>query len=289
MTENAKPGSIVDTTDCFEAISTFKSTKNFLFLIILLTLLTLQATFWMNRFGCIDKGSCQGDDCASQSCQLLPQQDENADDATESLTPLPAETVTDPVHQADDIDENKIVEQAQQQIEQGAVQPDPEAETQPAQPETVAPESSISKVELLKKLKPKICCITLVIKLCNCLLIFASVLYSLILLMSIKVSITGRMGGITHISKAFIFSLYAIIFMLPWQQIFPGILIGAIYTPSELFNCWDITADTSVPMTVLFYLRFTGLWLIVFLMLFCAQLRSIKWAKTILRRLGMVY
>ena len=264
MTENAKPGSIVDTTDCFEAISTFKSTKNFLFLIILLTLLTLQAIFWMNRFGCIDKDACQGDACASQSCQLLPQQDENTD-------------------------ENNIVEQAQQQIEQGAVQPDPEAETQPAQPETVAPESSISKVELLKKLKPKVCCITLVIKLCNCLLIFASVLYSLILLMSIKVSITGRMGGITHISKAFIFSLYAIIFMLPWQQIFPGILIGAIYTPSELFNCWDITADTSVPMTVLFYLRFTGLWLIVFLMLFCAQLRSIKWAKTILRRLGMVY
>ena len=143
-------------------------------------------------------------------------------------------------------------------------------------------------IGLLKKLKPSPCLVACIVKICNYLLIFASVLYSLILLMSIKISITGRMGGITHISKAFIFSLYAIIFLLPWQQLFPHILVGAIYTPAELFGC-NISGDTSIPMVMLFYLRFTGMWLIVFLMFFCAQLRSGKWTKTILRRLGMLY
>jgi hypothetical protein len=39
---------------------------------------------------------------------------------------------------------------------------------------------------------------------------------------------------------------------------------------------------------ILHYLRFTGLWLLVVLLLVLSQIRSARWAKTILRRLEVV-
>jgi len=65
---NTGMNSIVDTTDCFEAISTFKSTKNFLFIVILLTLLALQAIFWTNKLGFINYEPCGSDICDCRSC-----------------------------------------------------------------------------------------------------------------------------------------------------------------------------------------------------------------------------
>jgi hypothetical protein len=39
---------------------------------------------------------------------------------------------------------------------------------------------------------------------------------------------------------------------------------------------------------VSFYLRFTGYWLLVLLLLLAAQIRSMRWAKATLRRLEVV-
>ena len=66
MNENARPNDIVDTTDCFEAITAFKGMKNLLFVIILICLLLSQTIFWMNQIGCIDKGQCDPSGCCPE-------------------------------------------------------------------------------------------------------------------------------------------------------------------------------------------------------------------------------
>ena len=40
--------------------------------------------------------------------------------------------------------------------------------------------------------------------------------------------------------------------------------------------------------TVIYYLRFSGYWLLVFLLLILSQIRSIRWGKAILRRLEII-
>ena len=54
MNENqAGPGSLLDTTDCLEAIGVFRGWKNFLFIIVVLCLLLLQICFWVVNTGYI--------------------------------------------------------------------------------------------------------------------------------------------------------------------------------------------------------------------------------------------
>ncbi len=45
--EQSRMSNLVDTTDCLEAVSAIKFWKNFLFLIILLSLLLVQGSFWV--------------------------------------------------------------------------------------------------------------------------------------------------------------------------------------------------------------------------------------------------
>ncbi len=60
MSENEKTHDMVNTTDCLEAVNAFKAMKNFLFFIVLMCLLLLQATFWLEQLGYIHKAACQG-------------------------------------------------------------------------------------------------------------------------------------------------------------------------------------------------------------------------------------
>jgi len=60
MSENEKTPDMVNTTDCLEAVNAFKAMKNFLFFGVLMCLLLLQAGFWLEQLGYIDKADCQG-------------------------------------------------------------------------------------------------------------------------------------------------------------------------------------------------------------------------------------
>jgi hypothetical protein len=118
-------------------------------------------------------------------------------------------------------------------------------------------------------------------------LILAATLYCLTILMALKVSLVGRLGGINHVCRAFFLSLIMLVLLLPWQKVFSGIVIGAIYTPHELVK-W-FSADTSTIFEiVLYYLRFSGYWLLILLLLIFSQLRTGRWTKTILRRLEVI-
>ena len=122
----------------------------------------------------------------------------------------------------------------------------------------------------------------------NFVLIPAAILYCLTMLFSLKVSLLGRLGGINHIARAFFLSLAFAVFLLPWQRFFPGVFLGAMYTPAELQSACAEARDYNIFATILHYLRFTGYWLVVLLLLIFAQLRSGRWAKATLRRLEVI-
>ncbi len=126
----------------------------------------------------------------------------------------------------------------------------------------------------------------------NFILIPAAVLYCLTMLFCLKVSLLGRLGGINHISRAFFLSLTMLVLLLPWQKFFDGIFLGAMYVPEELLSRCDALCASEggckIFCTILYYLRFTGYWLLVTLLLLFAQYRSIRWANTILRRLEII-
>jgi hypothetical protein len=122
----------------------------------------------------------------------------------------------------------------------------------------------------------------------NFVLIPAAILYCLTMLFSLKVSLLGRLGGINHIARAFFLSLAFAVFLMPWQKFFPGVFLGAMYTPAELQNACAEAENYNIFTLTLHYLRFTGYWLAVVLLLVFAQLRSGRWAKAILRRLEVI-
>ena len=262
MNENEKTDDMVNTTDCLEAVSAFKGMKNFLFIIALICLLLLQGIFWLERFGLIDKTTCTQAACG-RICSIASQQ----------ICPV--------AKAADTIEKQaeKITEDLASQTEAEPA----EASEAPVAAETEEKETKPSKI-------PRPACrhIAYMVKACNFVLIIAVFLYCITLFMSIKISLTGRLGGINHISRAFFLSIFAFALLLPWQCCFPYVIRGAIYRPAELLCGQTLTAGTSMICGVFCYLRFTGLWLIVVLLLICAQLRSRKWTQATLRRLGIL-
>lgn len=129
--------------------------------------------------------------------------------------------------------------------------------------------------------------LSLAIRMVNFVLILSAILYCLTMLSLLKISLTGRLGGINHIARAFFFSLIILVLILPWQRFFPGVVAGVIYTPEELSNaCASQTTD--MLGDIMLYLRYVVFWALTVLLLICAQSRSRRWAKNTLRRLEVV-
>jgi len=125
-----------------------------------------------------------------------------------------------------------------------------------------------------------------VVRFVNVILILAATLYCLTMLFSLKLSLIGRLGGMSHISRAFFLSLVMLVLVLPWQVVFDCVIRGAIYMPCELR--WCSNESEGIFNAILFYLRFSGYWLLIVLLLVLSQLRSARWTKAILRRLEVI-
>jgi hypothetical protein len=256
-TDQSQKKNLIDTTDYLEAVGVFRSWKNFLFVIITCLLILLQASFWL-----INTGFCQTD--------------------SESKTTPPAAVLLEGPQQATEA-ANKSSTQTEE-IQQAAKQVAADSN----QPLTT-PASSAGVQTKLKKLFLHIGIktqhLTWFIRAADWLLILTATLYCLTMLFALKISLLGRLGGINHISRAFFLALVFALLLLPWQKFFSGVIIGAMFTSSELLNAYAAAGTRDIIDTVFYYLRFTGYWLIAFLVLIAAQLRSIRWAKAILRRL----
>ena len=264
MSESEKTNDMIGTTDCLEAVSAFKAMKNFLFVVIMVCLLLLQGIFWLDRTGYVEKCPDPCSEAKSVSCNIL----------------LPLAAVTEV--------ESEIRQQAEAAVS--------EVTDAPAEPEQISePVDSLKeeaaeteKPVTVRMLLPKPRHIATCIKVCNFVLIIAATLYCLILLMIIKISLVGRLGGISHISRAFFFSLFALILLMPWQIIFPSVIVGVIYTPKELL-CGSVpNGGVRLIGEIFSYLRFSAMWLIAVLLFVLAQIRSAKWSTVTLRRLGII-
>ena len=234
MNENqGGPNSLLDTTDCLEAIGVFRGWKNFFFVIVLVCLLLLQASFWVVNMGYI-RGECPGGKVQSA-------------------------VAGDAIQDANDVSTEKV--------------------ENPTGSDATLVEKSLFGVTFTH--------LAMGIRIVNAILILTGTLYCMTILMALKISLVGRLGGINHICRAFFLSLLMLLLLLPWQRIFDGIVIGAIYTPCELVK-WTSADTGDIFNIILFYLRFSGFWLLILLLLICSQLRSGRWTKTILRRLEVI-
>ena len=183
------PNSLLDTTDCLEAIGVFRGWKNFFCIIVILCLLLLQASFWIVNLGYI-RGEYPGSEVQSSMT-------ESTDSEVQSA---PAPTIADA---------NNITSTT------------PEVSSEPEPAEAAVIEKSLFGVTFAH--------LAIGIRVVNAILILAAILYCLTVLMALKVSLVGRLGGINHISRAFFLSLIMMLLLLPWQRIFCDILIGAVF------------------------------------------------------------
>jgi len=126
------------------------------------------------------------------------------------------------------------------------------------------------------------------IDLVNGILIVTAVLYALTMFFSLLVSLVGRLGGINHISRAFVLSLIMVVLIIPWQKLFGSNVVGVVWTPAELVQWLGAKGDSTANM-IIYYLRFVGYWFVVMLpLLMLSQVRSARWSKAILRRLEII-
>ncbi len=237
--------------------------KNFMFFIILLCLLITGIVFTLDRTDHIDRTNCKTCDiCPAGPCAGV---------CTAAGQP--------PISTA---------QQADHAI--GAVAQAITADTPPTQvKQTVAdPNAKLPKpIPAVFRYKPPCQYVAIVLKISNFILVLAAVMFCLTLLLSLKISLAGRLGGISHISRAFFYSLFTLLILLPWQVVLPGVLVGAVYTPCELLCRWHTDVQNSVFWLVICYLRFAGLWLVVLWMFFLAWMHSRKWARATLQRRGL--
>ncbi len=249
---------LVETTDALEAIDALKGWKNFLFIIILIALVALQVSFWLANLGSYD-GSNE-----NQQLSLLSQTiDASEEDASEPE------------------DSNQIDKAAERAAtEPNEPVPDTDIDEKLVDKEPVKP---VEKADLPVSLDN----LQLVVRASNFALILASLLYCLTMLLALKVSMVGRLGGINHIIRAFYLSLVMFVLILPWQQLFAPVVTGMIFLPGRLVDIAEFTHDNSLA-TGLFYLRYTGYWLVIVLLLLKAQSRAASWLKATLRRVEVV-
>ncbi len=126
-----------------------------------------------------------------------------------------------------------------------------------------------------------------IVQLINGVLVVTATLYCMAMFFSLMVSLIGRLGGINHISRAFFLSLIMLMLVVPWQNLLESSVVGVIFTSGELGK-WLPSKDEKMLSTALYYLRFSGYWLVVMLLLIMSQVRSSRWTKAILRRLEII-
>ena len=246
--DQTKRSNLLDTTDCLEAVGVFRGWKNFLFIIVILCLLLSQLSFWL-----VNTGYVKAEDCTKRETSAV------GDEDTEQLKKAAEKATAEP---------NQPVEAAVQEPPQRT--------------------GSVFGITFKR--------LAWLIRFVNAVLILSAALYCLTILFGLEVSLIGRLGGINHITRAFFLSLVMVVLLLPWQTFFyheihklsASWVVGAIYTPGELVRWYVVEATGRIFSITLYYLRFTGYWLLIVLLLVLSQLRSARWTRAILRRLEVI-
>jgi hypothetical protein len=129
--------------------------------------------------------------------------------------------------------------------------------------------------------------LTWTINLANAVLILAMVLYCLTLQFSVNASITGGLGGMKHVTRAFLLSLLMLILFLPWQRLFGSLLTGAMFTPDEMVK-WYLSRTNESLDKALYYMRFSGYGVSILLLLIFSHVASLLWIGAMRRRFRVI-
>ena len=256
MSQQQTQNNLVDITDCLEVISVFKGWKNRFFTIAIICMVILQTGFWLVTTNVI----------ASNQTEKITVETNPVAESTKTIT-----FDTDKIAVKDDV---KIKNDAKT------------AAVTAVDTNTPAVQKTGSKIKFDINLTKKHVAAAMAVV--NFVLIFAIVLYCLTLLMGLKVSLVARLGGINHAARAFFWSLIVVVILLPWQEVFGSFVLGVIYLPSEMFAAFEKLSDKNLFGQILYYVRFSGYWLIAMLLIILAHARSAKWSKTILHRLEIL-
>jgi len=247
MNDQIGPGSLLDTTDSLEAVGVFRGWKNFMFLVVLLSLLLVQVAFWLVNTGTVPLEPRPADEVPVAA---------PAPAAVEANAPADANALADA--------------------------------NAPADPNAAAAAAGRSGTfEDMLPVEITFENLSLALDIVNAVLILSAGLYFLSIMFSLKVSLTGKLGGINHISRAFFLAMIMFVLLLPWQRVFGGLVVGAIFTAAELKVAFCAERSELFEMTT-YYLRFCGYWLLMLLLLLLAQMRTCRWTRAILRRLEVV-
>jgi hypothetical protein len=262
MNQEPRMSNLVDTTDCLEAVGVIRCWKNILFIILLLGMLFLQGLFWMMNLKLVKP------DEPGKPTELLGL-------VAEVNNPVSITPATKPPA-------------APEKIKQAAKQAARDVNAPSGAPAQAQPAAEPNQPELQVRLwfEPRVKHITALVSFLNFVLIPSAVLYCLMMLFSFKLSLIARLGGINHVARAFFLSLVFMVLLLPWQLMFAPVFGGVIFTPSELIAACQAQKTTLAQVS--FYLRFTGYWALVLLVLLFAQIRSMRWARATLRRLEVI-
>ncbi len=262
---------LLDTTDCLEAVGVFKGWKNLLFVILVVCLLLLQAGFFIVDQGYVAPGAAQTGGPEAPGPAISEPND--AADAN-----MPAEPNATPAPDAPP--ETGGPEEANEPAEPNLGFAHPQKQREASLQLAALPFLDfLSKITWVQ--------LSWAINLINAILILAATLYCLTLLFSLKVSMHGRLGGINHITRGFFLSLLMLVLLLPWQEVFGSVVTGAVFTPSELAGRYAAKTENLLDV-ILYYVRFSGYGVLMLLLLILSQIRSIRWAKAILRRLEII-
>jgi hypothetical protein len=242
-----------DKKDALEAFNSFNGARNLLFwLFLLIPLLVAQAGFWTVQSGRLDQVLIVADDEAPAV--------ETAEIAEQPKATEKPETLENKISAADDAADDK------------------DEKTENITPEEPSLKSNMS--ESLEKL------IQGGIKTSNYILTFVAVIYCLVLLIGMKLSLVGQLGGLADTSKAFFLSLIVMVLILPWQHTISSEIHGTLFTYKELTNSYLSLVNSDDPKQyALYYGRFVGLWGLTMLLLVAAQWRSHQAVRKIRRRL----
>jgi hypothetical protein len=241
--------------DAMEAFKTFSSARNLFFWVLLLAMLMLQVVFWMVDSGTVDSVlHCylqpeSGSQCPQGAVWLMVADQQDKTQADKNLPP-PA-------------DEN--------QTKQQQITPKDDISS------TNKQLSACKVADFLQKSTKTIKYIAT----------FAVVLYCLSLLISVKLTLVGQLGGMANAGKAFFLSLVVMVLIVPWQDVISPEVPGVLFSYKELTLWYQHVRLNADPPSgyLLYYGRFVGFWAFSMIVLLVAQWRSYLSVKEIRQRI----
>lgn len=283
---------ITEMTDIAETVSILRTAKNFFFFVAILSLLVLGIIFAMGTMKMIvypwdqqlnnDNLGMQDIEDSSSSLPALSATVKVEEKEVEDTEEEPSEPEHKPLE-----DKKADLESIEQQaakavavgVEEMSDNKDEDKKSDNSDEIEHKPLADLneqfgSKLGIISWAKA-----AMLIKLCNFTTFFSLILYTFSLVLSVKITLVGRLGSVASITGGMFLAMIATVMFMPWQLAFSGSgLYGAMFMPYEFASAAAGFDKLSTVEAWMHYARYAGLWICVVLFLIMAQGRSMFWA-----------